>query len=159
VIRFEEITNQNLWDVCRLKVKTEQEDFVARNIESIAEAYATRNEGYIAQPFAVYDCESLIGFIMFGKGTVGDENEPDWMKDSYCIWRLMVDERYQNKGYGKTIMRTALAYIRTFPLGEAELVWLSYEPENTAARKLYRRFGFRENGEMCGDEIIAVRKL
>jgi diamine N-acetyltransferase len=49
--------------------------------------------------------------------------------------------------------------IRTFPFGEAKKVWLSYEPENTHARDVYRKYGFVENGEMCGNEIIAVYAL
>ena len=28
-----------------------------------------------------------------------------------------------------------------------------YEPENTVSKALYHSFGFRENGEMDGDEI------
>jgi len=45
MIRFEEITNKNIWKVCMLEPFEEQKDFVAENIQSLAEAYATRNEG------------------------------------------------------------------------------------------------------------------
>jgi diamine N-acetyltransferase len=38
-------------------------------------------------------------------------------------------------------------------------VWLSYEPENVRARDIYREYGFVENGEMCGNEIVAVYEL
>ena len=53
----------------------------------------------------------------------------------------------------------ALDYIRTFPCGSAEYCWLSYEPENKAAKALYNSFGFVENGETDGEEIVAVLKL
>ena len=53
MIRFEEITTKNVWDVCRLKVTKEQENFVSANIESLAEAYAVNNEAYYAKPLAV----------------------------------------------------------------------------------------------------------
>lgn len=46
-----------------------------------------------------------------------------------------------------------------YPFGPAEKVWLSYEPENTHARDLYLHYGFAENGEMCGNEIVAVYDL
>ncbi len=49
--------------------------------------------------------------------------------------------------------------IRTFPFGPAKRVWLSYEPENTRARDIYRKYGFVENGEMCGNETVAVYEL
>ena len=45
------------------------------------------------------------------------------------------------------------------PCGRAERCRLSYAPENAAARALCRRFGFRETGEMDGDEVIAVLPL
>ena len=86
-------------------------------------------------------------------------NESDLIKENYNIWRLMIDKKYQGQGFGKQTMDAAMNLIRTFPFGEAENVWLSYEPENTHARDFYRKYGFTENGEMCEDEMIAVYKL
>ncbi len=159
MIRFEEITNKNIWKVCTLEVFDDQRDFVAENIQSLAEAYATRNEGNNALPLAVYNDEVLIGFVMIGKGTVGNEDESDLIKENYCLWRLMIDKKYQGQGLGKQTMDAAMDLIRTFPFGEAGKVWLSYEPENTHARKIYQEYGFVENGEMCGNEIVAVYEL
>ncbi len=159
MIKLAEITNANIWKVCALKPFDDQKDFVAENVQSLAEAYATRNEGNNVLPLAVYNDESLIGFVMIGKGTVGDENESDLIKENYNIWRLMIDKKYQGQGFGKQTMDAAMNLIRTFPFGEAENVWLSYEPENTHARDFYRKYGFTENGEMCEDEMIAVYKL
>ena len=159
VIRFEEITNKNIWKVCALEPFEEQKNFVAENIQSLAEAFATRNEGHNALPLAVYHDDELIGFVMIGKGTVGEEDESELIKENYCLWRLMIDKKYQGKGYGRQTLDAAVQLIRTFPFGEAPKVWLSYEPENTRARELYHLFGFRENGEMCGNEIIAVYDL
>jgi diamine N-acetyltransferase len=76
----------------------EQKDFVAENVQSLAEAYATRNEGNNALPLAVYNDDDLIGFVMIGKGTVGNEDESDLIKENYCIWRLMIDKKYQGRG-------------------------------------------------------------
>ena len=159
MIRFEEITNRNIWKVCMLEPFEDQKDFVAENIQSLAEAYATRNEGNNALPLAVYADDTLIGFVMIGKGTVGNEEESDLIKENYSLWRLMIDHKYQGKGLGKQTMDAVMALIRTFPFGEAKKVWLSYEPENTRARKLYHQYGFVENGQMCGNEIVAVFEL
>lgn len=71
----------------------------------------------------------------------------------------MIDENYQQKGYGKEAVRLALEFVKTFPCGKADFCWLSYEPENEVASQLYHSFGFAETGEMDGDEIIAVLKL
>ena len=159
MIIFKEITNANIWKVCLLEPFENQKDFVAENMQSLAEAYATRNEGNNALPLAVYNDFDLIGFIMIGKGTVGNENESNLIKENYSLWRLMIDKKYQRKGLGKQTIDAAINLIRTFPFGEAKKVWLSYEKENTRARDIYRKYGFVENGEMCENEIIAVYEL
>ena len=60
---------------------------------------------------------------------------------------------------GKQAVQLALDFIKSMPCGKAEYCWLSYEPENEAARQLYQSFGFAETGEMDGDERIAVLRL
>ena len=159
MIRFEEITNSNIWKVCTLEPFEDQKDFVAENMQSLAEAYATRNEGNNALPLAVYNDNDLIGFVMIGKGTVGNEDETELIKENYCLWRLMIDKKFQGKGLGTKTLHAAIDLIRTFPFGEAKKVWLSYEPENKLAKALYSKYGFVENGEMCGNEVVAVYNL
>lgn len=87
------------------------------------------------------------------------DDAPDIAKGNYNLWRLMIDKSYQGKGYGKDAVRLALDYIKTSPCGAADYCWLSYEPENKIARKLYGSFGFNETGEMDGEELIAILKL
>ena len=159
MIRLEEITNKNIWKVCTLEPFENQKDFVAENVYSLAEAYATRNEGNNALPLAVYKDDVLIGFVMIGKGTVGNEDESDLIKENYCLWRLMIDKNFQGKGYSKQTIDAVIDLVKTYPYGPAEKIWLSYEPENKHARDIYLRYGFVENGEMCGDEIVAVYDL
>lgn len=81
------------------------------------------------------------------------------IKENYSLWRLMIDRKYQGRGLGKQTIDAVMTLIRAFPFGEAKKVWLSYEPENTRARDLYRRYGFVETGEMCGNEIVAVYEI
>ena len=71
----------------------------------------------------------------------------------------MIDKRYQRKGYGREAIKLALDFIRTWPCGEAKYCWLSYEPENKVAADLYSSFGFKETGDMDGEELIAVLEL
>lgn len=159
MIVLKEITNKNIWQVCRLQPFDYQKGFIASNINSIVEAFATRNEGNNALPLAIYDDQELIGFVMIGKGTVNDENEIDLIKDNYCIWRFMIDYKFQGKGYGKEALDVVMNYIKTFPFGPAKYVWLSYEPENKHAKMVYEKYGFKENGLMCDDEIMSVYEL
>ncbi len=158
-MKLVKIDNQNVWDIVKLKVREDQSNFVASNNHSIIEAYATISSGYVALPFGLYEDEQPVGFVMIGYGAIGDEVGPSILNDSYCIWRFMIDERFQGRGLGRKAMEAVLEYIRTCPCGKAGFCWLSYEPENKAAKSLYGKFNFAETGEMDGDEVIAVLKL
>lgn len=160
-MELRKIDLQNVWRIVHLSVTDGQKekDFVATNAESLIEAYAAIQSGYTALPFGLYEEDTPVGFVMLGYGSIGDEEEPSVVNDSYCIWRFMIDAAYQGRGYGKKGMDAVLAYLRTRPCGDAAWCWLSYEPENTAAKALYARCGFYETGETDGDEIVAVRKL
>ena len=159
MIHLEKITYENFDDVFDLKVKQEQYPFVASNLYSVAEAYVTLVNGGQVFPFAICDDDKLVGFIQLGYGENADQDGVSVEKDNYEIWRFMIDKRYQGRGYGREALRLALEFIRTWPCGKAEYCWISYEPENEAAKKLYAAFGFEETGEMCGDEAVAVLKL
>ena len=87
------------------------------------------------------------------------DDAPAIAVSNYNLWRLMIDNRYQQKGYGSKAIELALEFIKTFPCGRADYCWLSYEPENALAKELYSSFGFIETGEMDGEELIAVLKL
>ncbi len=159
MIHLEKLTYDNFDDVFDLKIKREQYPFVASNLYSVAEAYVTLVNGGHVFPFAIYSDEKLVGFIQLAYGENADQDGVSVEKDNYEIWRFMIDKRFQGRGYGKEALRQALEFIRTWPCGKAEYCWISYEPENEAAKKLYASFGFEETGEMCGDEAVAVLKL
>ena len=159
MIHLEKLTYENFEDVFELKPKKVQYPFVASNMFSVAEAYVTMINGGHVYPFVIYNDERVVGFIQLAYGENADQDGVSMEKDNYEVWRFMIDKRYQGRGYGKEALKQALDFIRTFPAGPAELCWISYEPENETARKLYASFGFEETGEMCGDEIVAVLKL
>lgn len=156
---LKKVNEKNVWELLKLTVDDSQRNFVATNTESIVEAYTAVAAGGIAVPFGIYEDETPVGFLMIGYGNIPYEGQPSVAMGNYCIWRLMIDRRYQNQGIGRRALTLALDYIRTLPCGAAELCYLSYEPENTVAAELYHSFGFEENGEYDGDEMIAVLKL
>lgn len=159
MVELRKVDAKNIWKICALEVAEDQRNFVATNTQSILEAYCAISSGGVAMPYGIYDGETPVGFVMLGFGCEDWEDAPEIAKDTYNIWRFMIDRRYQRKGCGKQAMEAVLRLVETFPHGKADWVWLSYEPENQVAAELYRSFGFRENGQMDGDEIIAVRPL
>ena len=168
-ISLKEVNYENYDELIDLRVKVDQRIFVASNIYSLAEAYAViASKGY-ALPYGIYLGDKPVGFLMIGycpdlqyaqKELDEDEEIPDFVPGSYDLWRFMIDKKYQRRGYGSEALNLALDLIKTKPLGEAEYCWLSYEPGNEVARKLYRSFGFEEKEMPNGwDEVPAVLKL
>ncbi|MDQ0222914.1 GNAT family N-acetyltransferase [Streptococcus moroccensis] len=158
MLRFEEVTEQNVWDILALNVSSNQMSFVASNAVSLTEAYLILSKGGHVFPFGLYDEAQLVGFIMLGYGKCWD-SAPEIAESNYNLWRLMIDKRYQGNGYGKKAVELATEFVNTFPNGPAKYLWLSYEPENRLAQNLYAKCGFQETGEKDGEELIAVLNL
>ena len=159
MVQLRKVDIKNVRQLLALEVEEKQKNFVASNTESIIEAYCRISNGSVALPFGIYDAATPVRFTMIGFGDSDWENAPAIAHGNYSLWRLMIDKRYQGKGYGKAAMEEILKYIRSFPCGKAEYCMLSYEPENTVAKELYHHFGFIENGEMDEGEVVAVLKL
>lgn len=160
MLSLQHIDGRNVWDILKLKVSKEQQGYVAGNDVSLIEAYISKTENGQIFPFGIYKDDVPVGFLMIGFGTDSSwDDAPAIAQNNYDLRRLMIDIKYQGRGYGKEALNLALEFIRTFPCGRAEYCWLSYEPENKVARDLYRSFGFVETGEKDGEELIAVLKL
>ncbi len=168
MIHLEKITYKNYDAIIDLTVNKKQKNYVARNIYSLAEAYAFQADGGKVFPLAIYNGKRPVGFAMVGYDfpyADDDDKEKYWFfANNYIIWRFMIDKRYQNRGFGKEAFKQVLDFVRSKPCGDAEYVWLSYEPENEVAKKLYASFGFVEEPKgfdptVEGDEMPAILKL
>lgn len=158
MMELRKITLENRRAIFNLEVSEEQRRFVASNLSSMASCYVLATNGGHPLPFAIYADDMPVGFVMMTYGITGYEL-PSIADESYCILRLMIDQQYQNKGYGREALKEILAFIRTFPAGPARYCWIPYGRENLTAKKLYESFGFRDNGEICDNEPITVLEL
>jgi len=145
MVKLKEITADNYDDCLKLEVSDGQKNFVASNMYSLAQAWVFYNTAY---PFAIYAGDEMVGFIMMGY------YKP---KGVYNIWRFMIDKRFQNKGYGKAALLLAVKYIRE--KYNASELYLSFEPENLTAEKLYNSIGFARTGEVEDGEIVMCLKM
>ena len=160
MLHLEEVNDENVRDILALQVSGAQRRFVAPNEVSLDEARTAIAANGRAFPFGIYEDDTPVGFLMVGFGVDDEwEDPPAIARGNYNLWRLMIDSAYQRRGYGREALRLALAFVRSFPCGEAAYCWLSYAPENETARRLYASFGFKETGETDGGERIAVLKL
>ena len=174
-VHLEKISYDNIKAVLNLRLTKEQKQFVASNKTSIIQAYLelTDDDPMPVYTFAIYYGKKVVGFLMmcYDDDWTGYERE-DWLnsdlykeyegKKYYCVWRFMIDKKYQKLGYGREAFKQALEFIKTSPDGKAEYAVISYEPSNTVARNLYRSFGFEEKFNDYlhdDDEIFAILKL
>lgn len=139
------ITEQNYQKILDLSTGAGQEEFVARNVRSLAQAWVFRDR---ARPYALYEGEEPVGFIMFDW-----QPEKKWVE----IWRLMIDHRFQGKGYGRAAVQKALEFLRES--GLFDKVQINYVEENQGAKHLYRSMGFQETGAMEGNEVVMEMDL
>jgi diamine N-acetyltransferase len=146
------VTADNWNALIKLKVSEEQSHFVASNLYSIAESqFGFEDEGrWKFYPFGAYIGDDPVRFVMYSLN-------PNHSRFQAFITRLMIDEQFQGKGYGREIMQLVLKSFRENE--EIKNVGISYEPENEAARKLYASLGFIEPGDMIEGETLAVLKV
>ena len=95
MIALRKVDARNIWELVALEVREEQKSFVATNTESILEAYCAVTNGGVALPFGIYDGDTPVGFLMIGYGCGDWEDAPAIARNSYSIWRLMIDKSCQ----------------------------------------------------------------
>ena len=151
-ITLQPVTAGNWRALIKLKVREDQAGFVASNLYSIAEVqFGFEEEGHWDfYPFGAYVGDEPVGFLMYCFNF-------NHSRFQAFITRLMVDEKFQGKGYGREIMKQAMDVFRAKE--QIKNVGISYEPHNEVARKLYASLGFIEPGEIMDGETLAVLNL
>lgn len=141
MIALKEITPENFWDIIELKVHPQQQEWVLPNAVSIAQAKVQPE----CIPLAIYSDDQPVGFVMYCLDR--DDGE-------YWIYRLMIDARFQGKGYGRRAMEQVVASIRRD--GSTRKIYLGVHSDGHAAIRLYESLGFVFNGQVFGGERIMV---
>ena len=138
-----DLSEENLQQCFNLKVADGQTQYIASNKDS----WQTANENKtVARPFALCCDGKVVGFTMFAV----DENYAD-PNDRYWLWRFMIDESLQGKGYGTAALQVIIQYFKDHG---ANNIRLSTKDTNLHALSVYHKAGFKETGEMNGEEIV-----
>lgn len=141
MVTLVEIDRHNYLSIVDLSVSEEQRSFVASNLYSLAQAYAQPE----CVPLALYAENRPVGFAMYCL----DESDRE-----YWIYRLMIDQRYQRRGYGRTAMLLLIERIRCLLDENHRRIFISFEPENEAAKSLYESLGFEPDGRVEYGEVV-----
>ena len=112
VVTLEEITDENREAVLALRVAPGQERFVSSVRDSLADAAAYPH----AKPWyrAVYAIGPAspagpVGFVMVSWNC---EPQPPQIIGPWFLWKLLIDERYQGRGYGAAVVRQIAELVR-----------------------------------------------
>ena len=139
MVELREIIQENFEECLKLRVAEHQKTFVSSTVHSLAQAWVSRDTAY---PFAIYADDTMVGFLMLGYYE---------RKDQYTLWKFLIDERYQKRGYGREALRLAVQFLADrFHVKE---VYTAYISSNCVARDLYASFGFRETGEVEDNQV------
>lgn len=147
-LTFKTVSNSNRTELLNLQLAPGQEGFVESVRQCLAEAAQRKNW----RPVGIYDGDILVGFAMYG----------------YFLWeyfpigkfwlnRFMIDADCQGRGYGKTALKGLITRLQLEY--HCSKIYLSIIPENIAAEKLYRQFGFQFNGkrDIHGEHIMVLK--
>ena len=120
---------KNFHQVLKLELEKGDEEFVANNAYSLAEAYVQPN----VTPRAILLSEKIVGFIMYGQ----------WIEDKGDFWigRLMVDKNSRKKGIARKAVQLAIDEMNT---AGAKSIAVSFVPSSKFLEKFYNSLGFKQ---------------
>lgn len=124
--RLVKLNRENLWHALDLQVEEDQKDFVLEAKSSIAMGllYPTKI------PFAQMEGNLCVGLLVL------DVNPK---KHWYNIDIILIDKRFQGRGYGKHMVRWSVDYLRKAGAKELNIGVNRY---NYGAQKIYMAAGF-----------------
>jgi diamine N-acetyltransferase len=150
-IHFMRITATTLNQVCDLSetLSPAHRGMVADNVRSIAEAHFSPS----AWMRAVYADDTPIGFIMTHTGS---DYEDGIDCPGVFLWRFMIAESHQGKGYGKLALEKLIQHLRAMGIPR---LYTSCGQGEGSPEGFYRKLGFVPTGDHYGHEIELVLDL
>jgi len=139
-VHLDEITFENYIEAAFLSVHPEQEEFIATNSFSMAQAHYQPT----CHPLCITADQNMVGFLMYNTEDI----------DDHLVWiyRLMIDQKYQSLGYGKRAMEQLIPRLKR--ISKTPCLRISFEPTNDRAKVTYESLGFRTTGWIEGGEVI-----
>jgi diamine N-acetyltransferase len=148
-VTLAEITDQNREAVLALRVAAGQERFVSTVRSALAQAAGHPH----AKPWyrAVCADGEPVGFVMVSWDV---PPRPPEIIGPWFLWKLLIDQRQQGRGYGSETVRQVAGLVRAE--GAAELL-TSYVPGDGGPAGFYERLGFVPTGELATNDEVIVR--
>jgi diamine N-acetyltransferase len=147
MVSLRAIDDANREAVLALRVSPAQLQFVSGVAESLLEA--AEEPGARALYWAIYEDETPVGFVM-----IADEvDSPEYI--AHYLWKLLIDERYQRRGFGTSTLDLIVEYFRGRP--GVEVLTTSAGQGDGSPIPFYERYGFERTGEIVFDNEVKLR--
>jgi diamine N-acetyltransferase len=146
------ITMDDVGPLHKVTVRDDQSDFVAPNAVTIAQA---RFETGVYD-FCIWDGDRRVGMLaLIDMSEHEDRSEIDAPDGAY-IWRLLIGQDAQGKGYGTAAMAFSEEWARQ---RGCRVVQVQAVESNTAAIAFYERLGYALTGKMSDGEVQLEKLL
>ncbi|HFI0564386.1 TPA: GNAT family N-acetyltransferase [Streptococcus suis] len=139
MIRLELVNKDNFDAVLEVSLSAADERKVASVEYSLAQAWLYKDNREL-YPYAVLSGQKVVGFVLLS--IQEDKN--------YYVWRLLIDKEYQNRGYGKEVIRHILSLAKED--SSCQKVSVNYVIGNHKMRYILEKLGFQSVG-IVGQEI------
>lgn len=130
----------------RLKVRDDQDGFVADNAGSLAQAYFHEE----ARPYGLYAGDVPVGFLMLSL--------EDIAKGTLWVWRFMIGAEHQSKGFGRQAVAAIVEHARGME-GIKEIKLSHVDGKEGNPGPFYAGLGFTYTGEVDHGERVMSRDL
>lgn len=147
------VSFENVNALFRLALAPGQERFVAPNVYTIAQAPYEPS----AELLALYDDDTPVGLMALMDFSVDSPSlTPEDPRDGAYIWRLMVDQAHQGRGFGSKALEAAAGWTDARGLRR---LYVSSVPGEGSPRPFYEANGFVFTGRMVDAEELLLRQL
>jgi diamine N-acetyltransferase len=108
--------------------------------------------------WSVHDADTgqLVGFVMISDDIPAERlAADDDLVGPYFLWRLLIDHRFQGRGYGARTIDAVAAYVAAKPNGETLLT--SCADGEGSPQPFYLHYGFEKTGEAkWGEDLLRL---
>jgi len=120
------LSKNNFWNAMNISIEEEQNSFVLDAKGSVAMGLMYKTK----KTFVQMEGNLVVGLLVVNV---------DKKKNDYSIDIIIIDKRFQNKGYGKIMVKWAVEYLKK---EGAKRLTIGVSRQNIGAKKIYMNAGF-----------------
>jgi len=150
-LRAEEVSAATVDALMSIKVQPNQEGLIAPNAEWIAEAAFVKD----SKTYGVFMDTKAVGMFSLVDPRLHPGNFEDFQDGCAFMWRIMIDETEQHKGYGLQALN--LAFDLAIAQGHKGLTLSIMDDKPGNALPFYELNGFKPTGRKLSGETEMVK--